>query len=139
LGSHSGGEFHVVTEAHIVFVRNQRALLRFDPGIFTGNDAEAVNEENVGAKIGDAIGHVQIEAVDDAHDEDEGGNSENQPRSVRKLRSLWARRALKANFRVSLKVTKAARRPLARDWDTTAPPPEGGTRVKSSMGLTAKV
>src|SRR5208337_2487475 len=75
--SHSRGELHAVAEAHIVVVINQRALLCFDPLILTGNDAEAVNEKDVRAEIGNAIGHIHVEAGNYAHDGNEGGNCEN--------------------------------------------------------------
>ena len=55
---------------------DQRAFLRLDPGILAGDDAEAVNDEDVGAEVGDSVGDVHIEAGDDAHNGNEGSNGE---------------------------------------------------------------
>src|SRR5208283_231699 len=77
LGSDRGGELHIVAEALVVLVSNHWALLGFNPCIFTCDDAEAVDNKNVGSEIGDAVGDVHVEAGDDAHDGDESGNGEN--------------------------------------------------------------
>ncbi len=77
LAGDGGGEFHTLAQALVLFVVDQRTFLRFDPGIFAGDDAEAVNQKNVGTEIGDAIGDVEVKARDDAHDDNQGGNGEN--------------------------------------------------------------
>jgi hypothetical protein len=59
------------------------------------------------------------------------------PRSVRKLRSLWVRRASKASLMVSEEVTQAARNPLSLAGETKALPATGGTPVKLSIGVTS--
>src|SRR4029077_2534302 len=76
-GSNRGGKLHTLAQSLVILVGNQRTLLRFDPGIFAGDDAEAVDQENVGTKIGDAIGDVEVEARDHAHDNDQGEDGEN--------------------------------------------------------------
>src|SRR5208283_1612255 len=58
------------------------------------------------------------------------------PRSVRKLRSLWVRKASKASLMVSDEVTQAARNPFSRAGDTKALPASGGAAVKLSIGVT---
>ncbi len=52
--------------------RDQRPLLGFHPGIFTGNNSEAVQHVNVGAEVGDAVRHVKIESRNHAHHRHQG-------------------------------------------------------------------
>ena len=64
-GAHAGLEL-------VEFVRgDQRALLGFYPGVFTGDNPEAVQDEDVGAEIGDAVGDVEIQPGDHAHYRDQ--------------------------------------------------------------------
>src|SRR6516162_3817229 len=61
------------------------------------------------------------------------------PSSVRKLRSLWARKASKASFRVSKKVIQPLFRLSRRDLDSSVRPPIRGTPASLSMGVTPKM
>src|SRR5258708_40202642 len=70
------GGLHVGAQALVVFHGDQRALLGFHPGVLAGDDAETVDDEDVGAEVGDAVGHVEVHAGDHAHDGDEGGDGE---------------------------------------------------------------
>src|SRR5271165_161452 len=77
LGGNSRGQLHAIPTARVIFIGDQRTLLRLDPGIFAGDDAKAVDKENVGSQVGDAIGNVEVEAGDHAHHDDQGGDREN--------------------------------------------------------------
>src|SRR6201988_2817818 len=68
--------------------RNEGALLGFDPFVATGDDAEAVDDEDIGAEVGDAIGDVQIETGNDAHDRNEGGDGENDAEESKEAAEL---------------------------------------------------
>ena len=46
----------------------QRALLRFDPFVFAGDDSKTVHHVHIRAEVGDAVGHVEVQPGDDAHD-----------------------------------------------------------------------
>ena len=92
-------EFHIVAKALVVLVGNHRALLGFNPCIFTGDDPEAVNDENVGAEIGDAIGDVHVEAGDDAHDGDESGNGENDAEQGQEAAEFVSAQGVESEFK----------------------------------------
>jgi hypothetical protein len=57
----------------IFFEGDQRPFLGLYPGILTGNDAKAVHQIDVRAKIGHAVGDVKIQACYDAHNRYQGG------------------------------------------------------------------
>jgi len=59
-GGHGARDFHVVTEPFVFLHGHKRALLCLDPRIFAGDDSEAVDEIDVCAQIGDAVGNVHI-------------------------------------------------------------------------------
>src|SRR5882724_3714469 len=61
------------------------------------------------------------------------------PRRVRKLRSLWARRASNESLKVSWKVIQPFLTRCRREADTSTRPSSGGTLVKLSMGETPKL
>src|SRR6516225_5012227 len=75
--SDGGSEFHVVAEALKFLEGQERALLGFNPLVLTGDNAETVDDEDIGAEIGDAVGDIEVEAGDDAHDHDQGGDGKN--------------------------------------------------------------
>ena len=76
LGGNGLGEPHVVAKARVIVESDHGALLRFEELVAAGDDAEAVDEENIGSEIRDAFGDVHVQAGDHAHDEDEGGDGE---------------------------------------------------------------
>src|SRR5262249_26324830 len=71
------GGLHVVAEALVVIHGDERALLGFDPGVVARDDAEAVDNENVCAEIGDAVRDVEVHAGDEAHYDDENRDGQN--------------------------------------------------------------
>src|SRR4029077_15449008 len=66
-GADIGCGLHVFAEALILLESDERAFLGLYPGILTGDDAEAVDQINVGSKIGYAVGDIEIQARDHAH------------------------------------------------------------------------
>src|ERR1700722_6994039 len=72
-GSHIGRALHIFAEALILLEGDEGAFLGLYPGILTGDDAEAVDQINVGAKIGHPVGDVEIQPRDDAHNRYQGG------------------------------------------------------------------
>ena len=64
----------------------------------TGNDAKAVDEKNVCAEIGNAIGHVHIEAGDNAHDGNQGGNGENHTQEREEAAKLVSTKGAQGQF-----------------------------------------
>ena len=76
LGGDGASEFHAVAKALVVVHADQGTLLGFDEFVAAGDDAEAVDDEDVGAEVGDALGDVEVEAGDYAHDKDERGDGE---------------------------------------------------------------
>ncbi len=64
-GAHAGFEFVEF------FPSDQRALLGFHPGVFAGDNPEAVQNVDICTEIGDAVSHVKIESSDHAHHGDQ--------------------------------------------------------------------
>src|SRR5207244_2644537 len=54
--------------------RRSSDLLRLLKFVHAGDDAKAVDDENVGAQVRHAIGHIQVQAGDRAHDHHERGH-----------------------------------------------------------------
>src|SRR6266849_7945364 len=71
------GRFHAMAHALVIFHGNQRTLLRFDPRVLTGDDAEAIHNEHVCAEVGYAVGNVKVHPGDHAHHRHKGGYGQN--------------------------------------------------------------
>ena len=62
--------------------------MRFDPGIVAGDDAEAVDDEDIRTQVGDAVGNVEIHAGDKAHHCDQSGDGQNYAEEGKKAAQL---------------------------------------------------
>ena len=80
--------FHVVAQQIVFDGSDHRAFLGFDPGIPTGDDAEAIDQVDVGAKIGDTVSHVKIEPCDHAHHQHQGGHRQDDAEQGEKAAQL---------------------------------------------------
>src|SRR4029077_9488870 len=82
------GRFHAIAHALVIFHRNQRTLLRFDPRVLTGDDAEAIYNEHVCAEVGYAVGNVKVHPGDHAHHRHKGGYGQNYAQQGEKAAQL---------------------------------------------------
>src|SRR6266436_126331 len=75
-------------KALVIFHGNQRTLLRFDPRVLTGDDAEAIHDKDVGAQVGNAVGNVKVHPRDNAHHRHKGGYGQNYAKQGEKAAQL---------------------------------------------------
>src|SRR5690348_17257074 len=80
-GAKEGGDLADGTHAGLQFLEffayDKGPLLGLYPSVFTGDNPEAVQNEDVCAEIGDAIGDVEIQPSDHAHDRDQSRYGQN--------------------------------------------------------------
>ena len=60
----------------------------FDPLVAAGDDAEAVDEEDIGAEVSNAVGDIKVKAGDNAHDRDKSGDSKNDAKERQETAEL---------------------------------------------------
>ena len=85
---HSFGNLRGVAEAPKVFHRDERTFLGAEESIAARDDAEAVDDQDVGAEICNFIGDVEIQTGDDAHYGNQRGHGQNHTEQGQKTAKL---------------------------------------------------
>src|SRR5205823_1580910 len=77
------------------FADDQRPVLDVYPGVLTGDDPEAVQNENVCAEIGNTVGDVEIQSGDHAHDRDQSRYGQNDSEQSQEAPQLMGAKGVK--------------------------------------------